>query len=106
MCALCCANGLSKYEKTIYCLAIAHSISGVFNIKADDIESIADLLHVDCQLFRKALTLYNDESGVYNKIIKEDSVFTKEYFKNSELIDAVIKLHLSQSQILCKRRIV
>ena len=93
-----CNNDISSYEMTIYSLAMAYAQSPLINIDDEMLSDLAQLLSVNEELLRHALSVkifrYSDIIIKFGKKV----VNCTDYFKNT-FFDFIIKLHLAYKEL-------
>lgn len=94
-----CDKDMSSYDMTIYTLAMAYAESPLFSVDDEMISELAQLLIVDEELLKYALS--GNTSFRYGDVrIKfgEKTVDCTEYFKNT-FFASIIKLHLAYKEL-------
>ena len=94
-----CDKDIPSYEMTIYTLAMAYAESPLFSVDDEMISELAQLLIVDEELLKYALS--GNTSFRYGDVrIKfgEKTVDCTEYFKNT-FFASIIKLHLAYKEL-------
>lgn len=94
-----CDKNISSYEMTIYTLAMAYAESPLFSVDDEQISDLAQLLIVDEELLRYALS--GNISFSYGEVhIKfgEKTVDCTDYFKNT-FFASIIKLHFAYKEL-------
>lgn len=90
---------LTDYQKTIYSMAIAHSLENSIVFKKEDILAISSLLNVDHELLSKALNFFVDNRITAGKVKLGDQYYDLGYFTNDELLIALIRCYLIYKSI-------
>ncbi len=94
-----CERNISSYEITIYTLAMAYAESPLFSVDDELISDLAQLLIVDEELLRYALSenISFSYGGVHIKF-GEKTVDCTDYFKNT-FFASIIKLHFAYKEL-------
>ena len=95
-----CDKNLSSYEMTIYTLAMAYAESPLFSVNNEMISDLAQLLIVDEELLRYALS--GNTSFRYGEVrirFGEKTVDCTDYFKNT-FFASIINLHFAYKELL------
>lgn len=90
---------LTDYQKTIYSMAMAHSLDNSIVFKKEDILAISSLLNVDYELLNKALNFFVDDRKTERKVKLGDQYYDLGYFTNDELLIAIIRCYLIYKSI-------
>ena len=90
---------LTDYQKTIYSMALAHSLANTIVFKKEDILAVSSLLNVDYELLNKALNFFVDNNTTTRKVKLGNQYYDLSYFTNDELLDVLIRSYLIYKSI-------
>lgn len=94
-----CDKKISSYEMTIYTLAMAYADSPLFELDNESICELAQLLKVDVELLKRALSgKASSRYGAVNIESSEQSAECTYYFKNT-FFASIIKLYLAYKDL-------
>lgn len=94
-----CEKELNSYEKTILTLVIAYSQEPTFVLETEDITGLSELLNIDLDLMKKALSF---KCCSFGKVVilqfGRDKTDCSKFFKRT-FFDAIIKLYFAYKNL-------